>query len=185
MKLNHYYPKGSKPFLSLSALDSEDAISLMHSFASKTELVYKRFKDPKKYLNDRRQTEDWLRKGFIEKGGNPKNYYPIYFVLGNSPYVFEGYDKNCNIISINLDDIAEDQLSFTYPDSMVSRYMLEHKKEIYFKKNYHGIVFTKSEIIDLVDNFGLPNREWQECPSRKYDFFIEAQLWDKSLLYKS
>lgn len=182
MKLSHCFPHNSQPFLSLSTLNTKDALLIIQKFASNSELVYRRFKNPKQYLIDRQATESWLLEEFTKKGGLPKDLYPTYFVLGDSPYVYEGYDKNCQEISFDINDFPDDQVSFTFPDSMVSRYLLDRQDEIYFQKEYHGIVFTKEEIIRLVRSTGLPQNEWKTDSTRKYDFFVEAQVWDKSLL---
>ena len=34
-----------------------------------------------------------------------------------------------------------------------------------------------TEIYQIIDRFGIPDREWQTEPTRKYDLFIEAQGW--------
>lgn len=44
--------------------------------------MWSRFKDPMEYLRQRKETELWLRKEFISKGGCPQEAYPIYMVLG-------------------------------------------------------------------------------------------------------
>ena len=46
-----------------------------------------RFKDPLGYLHDRQRTEQWVRAEFIAKGGQPVEPYPIYMVLGFSPWI--------------------------------------------------------------------------------------------------
>jgi hypothetical protein len=33
--------------------------------------------------------------------------------------------------------------------------------------------------MEIIDRFGIPDREWQDRPERKYDLFIEAQVWSE------
>ncbi|MCJ8347619.1 hypothetical protein MJH12_18940 [bacterium] len=181
-KLKHFYPYDSKPFLSLSSLSHSKALEIIHSFSNKEELVYRRFKKANKYLLERSHTEEWLKSEFIKKGGKPKDDYPTYFVLGDSPYVYEGYDQKCQTIEIDLSCIPEDQISFTYPDSMVSKWLSTQQNQIYFQETYHGQVFSKKEILTLMKSLKFPENEWKVDLNRKYDFFVEAQIWDKSLL---
>ncbi|PCJ15088.1 MAG: hypothetical protein COB02_18385 [Candidatus Cloacimonadota bacterium] len=159
-------------------------LDLARKFTSKTELFYRRFKDPEKYLRERRLTELWLKEEFIKKGGNPKDGFPIYFILGNSPYIYDGYDKKCNVLEMGLDQIPENQLSFTFPDSMVSKWLATQKDKIFYQKKYHGQVFTKNEILNILNEISIPTHEWKTQANRKYDFFIEAQIWDLSDLHK-
>jgi hypothetical protein len=38
-------------------------------------------------------------------------------------------------------------------------------------------VFVLSEISKVIDAFGVPAEEWRTEETRKYDLFIEAQVW--------
>ena len=84
--LTYYYRGGTEPFRSLSALSDNDAIRIMESLCDETGFGA-RFKDPEQYLRLRRQTERWVREGFIAKGGRPEESYPIPMVLGNSDWI--------------------------------------------------------------------------------------------------
>ncbi len=176
--LTHYYKKGDQPFRSLSFLPDSEAIRVAQGFQGETAVVYRRFKEPEKYWSSRRRTERWVREAFIHKGGVPTVDHPQYMVLGSSFFISEGYNLNCDEIRIPLSDFDESEISFTYPDSMVSLMLLEERQEEqYFHPEYHGKVFTLLEIVGVVEEFGLPVREWEKDPKRKYDFFVEAQVW--------
>ena len=82
--LTHYYKKGKKPFLTLSALAEEDAEKIMKNLYQ-DDAMWGRFKNPLRYLRERKQTEKWVRESFIAKGGKPVKEYPIYMVLGRCP----------------------------------------------------------------------------------------------------
>jgi GrpB-like predicted nucleotidyltransferase (UPF0157 family) len=176
--LTHYHNPDDQPFQSLSTLSTDEALKIIGKFDPESADVYKRFKNPEKYLSERSEVEGWIRSEFIKKGGQPENLFPYYLVLGTSSYIYEGYNKNCSKIEISLSDLDLNKVSFTYTDSMVSYWLANKKKdEIYFEPEYHGKVFTYEEILQLIDKFGHPSDEWKEDITRSYDFFIEAQVW--------
>jgi hypothetical protein len=49
--------------------------------------LVERFKEPIHYLNNRKQTEKWVRDEFIAKGGQPTEEYPLYAVLGKANWI--------------------------------------------------------------------------------------------------
>ena len=53
------------------------------------------------------------------------------------------------------------------------------RDRVFYHHEYHGQVFGLSEIYKIIEEFGIPDTEWQTEPNRKYDLFIEAQVWDK------
>jgi hypothetical protein len=176
--LTHYYNPNDLPFQSLSSLCTVEALNIIRKFEYKSAVVYKRFKNPEKYLSDRKEVEGWIREEFIKKGGQPENHYPYYLVLGSSSYIYEGYNKNCSTIEVSLRDLDLNKVSFTYPDSMVSYWLASTKKEeIYFRPEYHGKVFVYKEIVQLLDKIGHSSNILKEDRTRVYDFFIEAQVW--------
>lgn len=118
--ITHYYKRGSSPIKTLSALTESEALKIMESLSDDSPL-FARFKEPIQYLNSRRQTEKWLRDEFIAKGGQPKDEYPLYAVLSTSDWI-EKHSSSFNIekIRIPMSIFKEDDISFTYPDSMLS-----------------------------------------------------------------
>jgi hypothetical protein len=181
--LTHYYKKGDPPFRTLSTLTDKEAVTIARGFQDETAVVYRRFKEPEAYWKMRRRTEAWVRSEFVEKGGRPTIEHPQYMVLGRSHFIHEGYDFNCDLITIPISEFEEHEISFTYPDSMVSLMLVEERqREPYFQPEYHGKVFTLGEIREVVDRFGVPEREWDEEPTRKYDFFVEAQIWSERVI---
>jgi hypothetical protein len=77
-----------------------------------------------------------------------------------------------------LKDFEPKQISFTYPDSMVSYWLQTQTCKNYYRDEYHGRVFSMDEILELIDRFGISDRDWQVQTDRKYDLFIEAQIWN-------
>src|SRR6056297_2887987 len=91
--LTHYYRKDSQPFLSLSALSEEEALTIMKTLYQDN-AMWGRFKNPQRYIRERRQTEQWVREAFIAKGGKPTKTFPIYMVLGRCKSLEENIDNN-------------------------------------------------------------------------------------------
>ncbi|MBE9061066.1 hypothetical protein [cf. Phormidesmis sp. LEGE 11477] len=175
--LTHYYHRAEKPFQTLSTLPDHKALELMTRLGKRTGAVYRRFKHPQKYLRHRQLTESWLRQEFIQKGGQPVSAYPQYFSVGASPWMEEGYNEQSKIVQFPLSSVSPVQVSFTYPDSMVSYWLRTQSDKAFYQSAYHGQVFILDEILQVIEQFGMPGDAWRTNPARKHDIFIEAQLW--------
>ena len=175
--LTHYHHKNEKPFKTLSALGEQEAIAIMSRLGSQSGEVYRRFKNPEKYLRLRKATETWLRQEFILKGGQPLRLHPNYFVVGRSSWIEEGYNGQSNAVQVPLSDFDFIQVSFTYPDSMVSYWLKTQTDKAFYHADYHGQVFTFDEISRVIEAFGMPGEAWRTEKSREHDIFIEAQFW--------
>lgn len=184
--LVHYYRKGTEPFRSLSALPEEDALRIMKSLYVEGSVVWERFRDPQQYLVERRQTEEWLRREFIAKGGSPQEPYPIYTVLGRSRWMLKMAGAatlaTTAEIQIPLSILRECDVSFTYPDSMISHWFGVDQPPEYFQPDYHGKVFTLSEICSIVAIKGLPEEGWETNVPSSLAHYIEAQVWNREPL---
>jgi hypothetical protein len=178
MILTHYYHEDDRPFQTLLSLSDEAALEVISSFQERAEAVYQRFNNPVEYLRNRRVTEDWLRDEFVKKGGQPIIKYPKYFVIDRAGWIEDGYDGKSKIVQIPLSTFHPDRISFTYPDSMISYWLNSQPGLDFYHSEYHGKVFGLSEIYEIIEKFGIPNREWETDSTRKYDLFIEAQVWE-------
>jgi hypothetical protein len=178
MILTHYYHKSDRPFQTLSSSSDAKALSIIASLQARTGGVYRRFDNPTEYLNRRRETERWLRDEFIKKGGKPTTKYPQYFVVDLSAWIEEGYNGQSKAVQISISTFDPDRISFTYPDSMISYWLNSQTERDFYHPEYHGKVFRLGEIQAIIDRFGIPQREWESDPTRKYDLFIEAQVWE-------
>jgi hypothetical protein len=181
--LTHYYTKGTPPFRSLSTLPDEEALHLMTGLADDTHFGA-RFKDPLNYLHQRRRTEEWVRAEFSAKGGQPVEPYPIYMVLGFSPWIARAVPATFSAgeIRIPLAVLAEGDVSFTYPDSMISHWFGQDQPIEYYQSAYHGKVFTRSEILAIVALRGLPEDGWEPRLPDHLAPYIEAQVWNREPL---
>jgi hypothetical protein len=183
--LTHYYLNETGPFQSLSALPDEEAIKIMQSLYDDSPYGA-RFKDPVQYLKDRRETEQWTRKGFIAKGGKPQAPYPIPMVLGSSNWLVENAPKRGGgtEIRIPLSMFTAYDVSFTYPDSMISHWFGRDKPAEYYLPDLHGKVFTLPEILAIVDERGMPEDGWRTNLPGYLAPYIEAQIWRHELLWE-
>jgi hypothetical protein len=181
--LTHYYSIDKEPFQSLSALSDDEAINLMEILCDDTPFG-ERFKNPTQYLKNRRDTERWAREAFIAKGGGPTDEYPIPMVLGSSKWLVKAApDRNKHgEIRIPLSRFSEFDVSFTYPDSMVSRWFGLEKPVAYYQADLHGIIFTRTEILSVVEKKGMPEEDWATNLPEDIPPYIEAQVWKHELL---
>jgi hypothetical protein len=177
MMLTHYHHQNDDPFQNLSALADEEALSVISNLRDREGRVYRRFRNPEQYLKQRREAESWVRQEFIEKGGQPASAYPHYFVVERAKWIEEGYSGNSCVIQFPVSAFQSEQVSFTYPDSMISYWLKSQTNQVFCHPEYHGQVFVLSEISSIIDAFGVPNEEWRTEEARKYDLFIEAQVW--------
>jgi len=186
--LIHYYRTGTEPFRSLSALPDAEAIEIMKTLYVEGSVIWERFADPADYLQARRQTEAWLRREFIRLGGQPQEQYPIYMVLGRSKWVERMADPatlaTTSEIEVPLSILSQADVSFTYPDSMVTLTLESRKEAGVYQPGYHGRVFTLSQIRAIVDEKGLPEEGWKTHAPADLAHYIEAQVWNQGALVR-
>jgi len=180
--LAYLYKRGAVPFRSISALSDAEAIKIMQGLYMEGSVIWERFKEPGDYLQLRRQVEEWLRREFIAKGGQPRTDYPIYMVWGRSKWMETMSDEitlaTTVEIQVPLSAFNEKVVSFTYPDSMVSFILNMERNPEYYLPEYHGQVFTLAEMRAILEANGLPGYKWgSELPSDMANY-IEAQIWD-------
>ncbi len=185
--LTRYYSRGTPPFQSLSALPDDQAIRIMQELYAQFagSILFERFKDPAQYLAQRKQTEQWVREQFIAKGGRPQLAYPISMVLGTSPWIEKrapGTAETQAEIRIPLAVLKESEVSFTYPDSMISFWFGQARPPEYYRPDYHGRVFTRAEILAIVELKGLPEENWDTHLPDDLAPYIEAQVWNEQPL---
>jgi hypothetical protein len=184
--LLHFFRKGSRPFQSLSAIPDDKAYAIMRSLFVEGSVFWERFRDPSSYLSFRKQVERRIRNEFLSKGGLPKNEYPIYFVLGRPKWTESVADaqtvSTTEEIAIPLSILSPEDVSFTYPDSMVSAMMEAEKNPEYYEPDYHGKVFTLVEIEGIIKQKGLPGDRWQTKMPKHLAHYIEAQVWNQRRL---
>jgi len=184
--LLHIYRKGSKPFQTISDLPEEMALQIMEQLYIEGAVFWERFKEPRSYLSFRKQVELTMRTAFKNKGGKPINEHPIYLIVGRPKWMDIVSDdktlQTTEILRVPLSMIKRESVSFTYPDSMVSALMAAEQNPDYYEPEYHGKVFTFDEMMDIIEKKGLPGEGWETRMPKHYAHYIEAQVWDRSML---
>ena len=61
---------------------------------------------------------------------------------------------------------------------MVSFLLATQKESEYYLPDYHGKVFTLSEIRSIVESLGLPGEKWGTNLPSSMPNYIEAQVWN-------
>lgn len=180
--LIHFYRSGTEPFRTLSMLSEEAATQIMQSLYVEGAVFWERFKDPVQYLRLRKQIEQTLQQAFVAKGGTPHEACPIYMVLGWSKWLRTDIDPatlaTTDQIQVPLSLFQEADISFTYPDSMISFLLSQDRESEYYLPDYHGRVFTLSEILSIVESSGLPGEKWGTNLPSAWPNYIEAQVWN-------
>ncbi len=105
------------------------------------------------------------------QGGTPERNHPLYFTVQPSVVLSENYGEHC-AIKIDLDEVADGDISFTLGDSMA----------LFYTEKLHQ-VYTKNDLLkqlELYDND--VNRILRQ--NGEQIAFIEAQLWNDMYLKK-
>lgn len=180
--LTHFYRKGCQPFQSLTVLPEDEALSLMQAFYVPGSVIWERFEDPASYLRERRETEAWLLETFRGKGGRPVQECPVYMILGTSRWLRTHKDPitqaTTGEIQLPLAIFGEDDVSFTFPDSMVTRMVVQERNPAYYQPELHGQVFRLREIEDIIRMWDLPDTGPGTNLPEGWAAYIEAQVWN-------
>ena len=116
--LTHYYYPGTIPLGNLLLLPKNEAFSAAKALADAhpdTQIFF-RFADFENYYALRMAADAYVREKFLALGGKPALAHPYSFVLFESDYLKEWFGAEY-AVRIALDEIPEDQISFTLGDS--------------------------------------------------------------------
>ncbi len=173
MYLHHYFNRENGPFRSISELSEAQAGEVFHSMAR---YLYER--DGKVYnpaamdgmiaqrQGLRRKLEAEMRQKFIEKGGKAPRAFPYYLILSDKQApekALLAFYRNGDYLTIPVEKIDMDTVSFTYGDSMVQYYHPQGGK--------FELVYTYAEIRKLIEARGWVGKDENDWG------FVEAQLW--------
>ncbi|WP_224754016.1 hypothetical protein [Paenibacillus terricola] len=124
-------------------------------------------------MSIRRELESAARNQFIAKGGNPQNPFPHYMTLGACDWLKSWY-ASPDVLEIPWDHFAEESVSFTYGDLFPT---MRYRDD----KPYRQQVYTKSEIVELIEKYGFP-QDWNRDGDKGPERYIEAQIWDEEVI---
>jgi hypothetical protein len=171
--LYHYYECSRGPFRNLSDLPTDEAEAILAAIRERREgFASQRNAD---YLTIRRGLEEWVRRLFIEKGGEPIRERPHYMIVGECAWLESWYQNGC-AVHIPLTEFDPQQVSFTYGDTFPAMRYEDGKP-------YRKQVYTLSELPDVMHRYGMP-QEWNADGNYGPDRYIEAQVWDDRPLEK-
>ena len=157
----------SEPFRSMSEVSQTNLPTVLSQLNESNSWGLNRFSDPE-YLPTRLAVEQKIRRDFINKGGKPELDYPIYFFLGNNAR-FEEHKSNVGY-RINLSDVPQDSVSFTYGDSLFS--LCEDNRQ----KLGHEYLSEHCSQVYRLDELKALHLAIQDRPQKLH---IECQLWIK------
>lgn len=168
--ITNYSDKRCSPLNSITRLSTDDAYRKAKELSQHAQLSFTSFSRFCEnhfagYYNKRLRTEQWLYDSFMSLGGKPRNTHPLYFVLGDSTYLYNWYEDGVKT-RLLLCDIDSEVVSFTFGDSMSK--MDSHDRMFPFNKQslFDFIHETTSDIFAFLSELDRNNR------------YIEVQLWD-------
>lgn len=169
MEPYHYYPRGCKPFRSLSDLPQEHADAVLSTLRRESPDCFAARRPPD-YMERRRRVEAMLREEFRKKGGKLLRPAPHYLTVEHSPFLASWYE-NCAILRIPAKEFDLATVSFTYGDSHPT-----FGGRINDGREYRGTLYTYHEILRVIEKYGLP-QWWNPDGALGPERYIEAQVW--------
>ena len=175
--VTHYHRPFSRPLLSLTALPEGEVGEVLKRLAEHEPLPY-RLEQPG-YLPQRRGIEARMRAQLLRKGGRAEREHPHYFVLGEfSLWEADGSRK----LQLPLSELPPACVSFTLTDSFFNYRSHNLRGVAIPPRPYHGELFTTDELPGQVERYGLPGDAWRTDPARRFEVYIEVQLWSDAPL---
>ena len=104
------------------------------------------------------------------------------FLSRVSTFLNEIHSRKLAEIRNLLSRFSEFVVCFTYPYSMVSRWLGREKPVEYYHADLHGKSFTLSKILLIVEQNGMPEEGWKAILPGDLAPSIEAQVWNHELL---
>jgi hypothetical protein len=126
------------------------------------------------YLPERRRIESRMHAQFLAKGGRPERAQPHYFVLGEFS-LWEG--DGSRRLQLPLAELPAACVSFTFTGSFFNYRSHNLRGVAIPPRPYHGELFTLAELPEQGERYGLSGDAWWTDPARRFDVYVEAQLW--------
>ncbi len=166
--ITRYYYPGTDPWKNIMLLPEEEAFRKAEELAAEhpDTTSFGRFADFANYYPARKKADAFVREKFIQLGGKPKLSHPYSFTLLECEYLKEWFNSSDKII-IDLDDIPDDQVSFTLGDSCA---LMIHGNE--------PVVLTKKLLFERIEAFNGSVDVFLKESLGKYAY-VEVQVWDK------
>lgn len=162
----NYCHRNCVPLKNIMRLPKEQAFALARELAeqNRNTASFYRFADFNNYYYRRLETDSLLYGRFTELGGKPEEPHPFSFVLQGSEFLDEWFDRGV-VTQIPLNSIPEEQISFTFGDSMT---VLREQGDL--------TLLTKKMLIEEVSSFGGTLEEFIARVNERYNY-MEVQVW--------
>ena len=169
--LTHYYH--DEPFQCITDLPTSELVRLVLRIRI-TRTLPRRLMKPVYFL-ERRRYKRQMREQFVSKGGRPRRHTPQYMVLGHSDIWKRQAPRS---LRIPLAEVPSDLISFTYTDSWYTYVDFDLNRRPVPRKRPYEMVYRVEELDNLLDEFGWPGEQKHSDPSCRFDYYIEAQVWE-------
>ena len=165
--ITHYYYPGTDPWKNIMLLSEEEAFRKAEELSNlhPNTTSFGRFADFENYYPARKKADAFVRGRFIQLGGNPKLEHPYSFTLMECEYLREWFNSSDKLI-FDLEDIPEDQVSFTLGDSCA---LMMHGNE--------PVVLTKKMLLERIEACNESTEDFLKEYLGKCAY-VEVQLWD-------
>ena len=166
--ITHYYYPGTDPWKNIMNLPEDEAYRMAKTLSDAHPDItsFGRFADFENYYPARKKADAFVRESFLQLGGKPKLSHPYSFTLMECEYLREWFDSSDKIV-FDLEDIPEDQVSFTLGDSCA---LIVHGSE--------PVVLTKKNLLERIEECGGSTEVFFKESLGKYAY-VEVQLWDR------
>jgi hypothetical protein len=170
--LTYYCHANCAPLQNIMRLPKEEAYVLARQMAESNPetTAFYRFSDFENYYPRRMKADRLLYAAFTALGGKPENEHPLSFVLQDSDYLYQWFDRGA-VIRLPLRNVPAESISFTYGDSTAA-----------IEKNESIAVMSKEMLLRSIREYdGTWDAYMQQIV--KNHRYIEAQLWNDSCCF--
>lgn len=166
--VNYCHPD-CEPLKNIMRLPEKEAFLLAGQMAKDhpDTTAFGRFADFDNYYALRRRQDVYLRRRFVELGGQPEEEHPLSFVVEGSDYLREWFANGLET-RLPLAEVAPEHISFTVGDSGST-----------MDKTGTVDVLTREQFFRLLDRHGGDLSALLREAGRGY---VEAQLWSDKYL---
>ena len=164
--ITHYYYPGTDPWKNIMLLPEDEAFRVAGELAAAhpgTTSFY-RFADFGNYYPARKRADEYVRNQFVALGGKPALSHPYSFTLMDCEYLRKWFSNGEKLV-LNLDNIPDDQVSFTIGDSCAQ-----------IINGTEPEVLTKDMLMKRIHDCGDSVNSFLEGALGKFAY-VEVQLW--------
>ena len=164
--ITHYYYPGTDPWKNIMLLPEDEAFQVAGEMAAAhpETTSFGRFADFGNYYPARKRADEYVRDRFIALGGKPILAQPYSLTLMECEYLRKWFSNGEKIV-ISLEDIPDDQISFTVGDSCAQ-----------ITNGTEPKILTKEMLMKRIQDCGDSVSSFLEGTLGKYAY-VEAQLW--------